>query len=206
MTSPTPAWLISANSERPIDVSWMTPQRRNVCDMFGSRPVAPPSPPPKAAPPPGPSPEQLKLIADAKEVLRLVEGSLAELSDATRRETGRIAEEIWNIATAVAEELAAGAIEADPNRVVALILQSLELIGMDQDIKVHLNPKIFEQMRTQGHLDALKAKGGLTLIPDPKLQDVGVIIESPIGRVNAGVHARIQQLRHLFGQKIGTAE
>jgi flagellar biosynthesis/type III secretory pathway protein FliH len=206
MTSPTPSWLISSTTEQNVDISWMTPQKRDVRAMFGSRPVAPPAPPPKVVPPSGPSPEQQKIIADAKEVIRLVAGSLSELSDATRREIGKIAEEIWNIATAVAEELAAGAIEADPNRTVALIIQSLELLGVDQDLKVHLNPKIHEQLRAQGLLEDLQAKGGITLIPDLKPQDVGVIIESPVGRVDARVHARIQQLRHQFAQKTGAAE
>jgi flagellar biosynthesis/type III secretory pathway protein FliH len=208
--NPAAAWLTSADKKRPIDLSWMTPSAEKVRPMF--EPPRPPSSPPKVkkeprpAPPPqppGPSPEQLKLIEDSAEVIRVLAASLGELAEIGKKELSKIAEEIWEISLATAEELAAGAIETDGSRVIALIVESLEMLGMDKDIKVYLNPHVHDRLREQGLLDDLQNRGGIALISDPKLVDVGCIVESPVGRVDARVRSRLRQLRHLFAQKMG---
>ena len=210
--NPAAAWIQASQDKRIIDLSWMNPANAAVRPMFATPaapepPKAPPPPPPQAPPPPpGPSPAQLKQIAEADELLRALSGSLEALSEATHKEVGRIAEEILEISLAVAEELAAGAIEADPNRILALIIASLEMVGADQNVKVFLHPTAHEGLRSRGLLDNLTARGGITLIPDPKISDAGCIVESPLGRVDARVRARLNQLRHLFQQKMGAQQ
>lgn len=205
------AWMKRPDTPRQVDMSWMSPAGTDVRPMFDTRPKQeppkPPPPPPQAPPPPpGPSPEQLRMIADSEEIIRLLAGSLEAMANATHKEVGKIAEEILEITLAVAEELAAGAIEADANRIVALIISALEMVGVDQDVKVHLHPKVHERLKVQGLLENLTARGGITIIPDPKITDIGCIIESPVGRVDARVRSRLNQLRHLFAQKMGSEQ
>lgn len=206
--NPAAAWMQRPATARKVDMSWMSQGSGDIRPMFVDRPepepLKPPPPPPQAPPPPtGPSKEQLKEIADSTEIIGLLAHSLETLADATHKEVGKMAEEILEIALAVAEELAAGAIEAEPNRIITLIHSALEMVGVDQNVKVHLHPKVHERLKTQGLLENLSARGGITLIPDPKITDVGCIVESPMGRVDARVRSRLNQLRHLFAQKMG---
>ena len=109
------------------------------------------------------------------------------------------------IGLAVAEALAAGAIEQDPGRLVSLVKEALELMGQGREVKVHLNQALFEQLAASGELDALTAHPHLSVRPDAKSEDMGCIVESAHSRVDARVHARIEQLRHLLQEKSGGA-
>lgn len=212
--NPAAAWLTASEQKRQIDLSWMTPTPENVRPMFETKGAPspppqqvkkPPKPEPPPSPPPGPSPKQVKLIKESEEIIRVLAASLGELAEAGKKELAKIAEEIWEISLATAEELAAGAIETDGNRIIALIHEALEMLGMDREIKVYLNPAVHERLESQGLLDELNSRGGIALISDPKLTDVGCIVESPVGRVDARVRSRLRQLRHLFAQKMGDA-
>ena len=202
-------WLSATKVKREVDMSWLSPRAFDVHPMFETAPPPPPPkspapPPPKAPPPPpGPSPEDLARIAEADQVLRLLADSLETLADATHREVGKIAEEIFEMSLAVAEELAGGAIDTDPERIIAIVIQALEMLGTDQPVRVILNPSVYDALRKRGLIEKISSKGGLTLVPEPKLTDTGCVIESPMGRVDARVQSRLRQLRRLFEQKMG---
>lgn len=205
------------NPSGDVDLRWLERDSSDVRLMFEPpkppppKPAPPPEPvvasaPEPPPPPPGPSPEELRLKAECEQMLITTSAALGELQEAVRLELGKTAELITEMGLCVAEELAAGAIDVDENRVVALITEALELLNSEREVKVHLNPALYERLAEGGHLEMLRKEHHVTLRPEARVADRGCIVESPTGQVDARVRSRLRQLRHLLSEKQGIRE
>ena len=209
------SWIRQPQPGKNVDLTWLNKDTSPVRTMFAppkppppppveaSLPKPPPSPPP---PPPGPSPEERLLIAQCQQTLQVVEAALSELQEASRIEVSRTAELIVEMGLAVAEELAAGAIEVDENRVVATVAQALALLNSQREVKVYLNPAMYERLTASGALESLRKENHLTVRPEARVGDGGCIVESEAGQVDARIKSRLRQLRHLLAETQGTRE
>ncbi|MCP4676910.1 MAG: hypothetical protein GY854_15615 [Deltaproteobacteria bacterium] len=159
---------------------------------------------PHLEPPPEPEPvvkEPLSGENDHRFVL-LAE-ALNEILEAGQRETVKLAEEVIELGLAVAEELASGAIQAEPQRILSIVSESLELLGDAHDVQVRLHPDLFEELERNGLLDELREAGRGTIRSDSSVEAAGCIVESNAGRVDARVRARLTRLRHALKQEEG---
>lgn len=208
-------WIQTPEPNRNIDLNWMVKNDAAIRSMFEPPPPPPPPPsmeiqtpqaPPAPPQPPGPSPEEQRLIAECRQLVHVAADAIAELQEATRLELGHTAELITEIGLTVAEELAAGAIDVDEKRLIDLITQALELLNAEREVKVYLNPVLYERLLESGQIEPLRKAHHLTIRPDARVADRGCIVESPVGQVDARIKSRLRQLRHLISEKQGTQE
>ncbi|MDJ0765626.1 MAG: FliH/SctL family protein [Myxococcota bacterium] len=166
-------------------------------------PAAPPGgdnePAVLTSPPPAPS----DLSGEFDHQLALLSAALAEVADAQHRETQQRAAEALELGLVIAEELAAGAIQIEPQRALALIEEAFQLMGEAREVKIRLQPDLFDSLESAGLLDELKAADQVALLRDPDVQDMGCIVASHAGRVDARVRARLNRLRHELQREQG---
>ncbi len=157
-----------------------------------------PEPPPQASAPP---PEILTNEFDHQIVL--LQEALSEVAEAQQREAAKAAEEVLELGLAVAEELAGGAIEVEPKRVLKLINEAFLLLADARALKVRLHPTLYSRMEEAGLLAELDVGGKVAIRPDPGVGDDGCVVESDAGRVDASVRSRLSRLRHLLREGEG---
>ncbi len=212
-------WMKSQSPKPSADLSWLSKDDTPARPLFtpAPKPQAAPAPkvetappPPKAPepppPPPGPSPEELRLRAECEQLLQATSTAIRELEKATRMEIGKSAEIITEMGLCVAEELAAGAIDVEKHRITSLVGEALALLNAERDVKVYLNPDVYDRLSEGGFLDALRKAHQVTVRPEARVADRGCIVESPLGQVDARVRSRLRQLRHLLAEKQGGRE
>ena len=210
------SWMKPQHQTGDADLSWLERESSPVRLMY--EPPKPPAPPPSPeveqapqapkppAPPPGPSPEELRLKAECEQLLATTTAVLNELREAARFEISKSAEMITEIGLCVAEELAAGAIDIDEKRVVELVSEALDLLNSEREVKVYLNPTLYEKLAEGGYLETLRKEHQITIRSEARVADRGCIVESPMGQVDARVRSRLRQLRHLISEKQGVRE
>lgn len=166
----------------------------------GSQPSVPePAPPPPPEPPP-------ELIAELERYLAALDSSLKQL-EGVRRQMGRqVAEQAVEIGLAVAEQLASGAIEVEPSRVLDIAIEAVETMTGDGPVDVRVMPEIYRLLMDNGFLEDYGEGARINLRPDPSVGDLGCIVDGAYGRVDGRVRSRLERLRHLLDQGEGTAE
>lgn len=158
-----------------------------------------PEPPPPAEPPP-------ELIAELERYLVALDSSLKQL-EAARRQMGRqAAEQAVEIGLAVAEELASGAIEVEPSRVLDIAGEAVEAMAGDGPVDVRVMPEIYRLLLDNGFLEGFADGSRMSLRPDPSVGDLGCIVDGAYGRVDGRVKSRLARLRHLLDQGAGVVE
>ncbi len=163
-------------------------------------------PPEPAVPPPEPKPEpapEAPLTGELDHQLTLLAEAFNEIAEAQNREKSRFADEVLELGLAVAEELAAGAIEVEPKRILILINEAIDLLAETRDLKIRLHPKLFERLDSLKLLEDLHLGGQVAIYPDNSIKDTGCIVESNAGRVDARIKARLSRLRHALIQEQG---
>jgi flagellar biosynthesis/type III secretory pathway protein FliH len=128
---------------------------------------------------------------------------IEQVAEAGATERKRAKEQTVEIGFAVAQELAAGAIGAEPERVASLVGSAMSLLMGEGPFRVRLHPDLFKAMQEKGLLARLVEGSKVTVSPDPGLEESGCVVESDSRKVDAGVQTHLRRLRHLFEQDGG---
>ncbi|MCP4600073.1 MAG: hypothetical protein GY847_05965 [Proteobacteria bacterium] len=198
-------WSVRPTGEevRPVFPQEEVPPIQAPEPQFSLPPEPPQSPEPSVSPQPAVAPEA-PLTSEVDHQFALLAGALSEVVEARGREEKKRAEEVFELGLAVAEELAAGAIEIEPQRVLVLIAEATELLGETRNLRVRFHPALFEHLDSAGLLEDLRSSGQIDIRPDGAVDDIGCIVESNAGRVDARVRARLGRLRHTLKQELGS--
>jgi flagellar biosynthesis/type III secretory pathway protein FliH len=153
----------------------------------------------KHAAPSAPSPE-------TRERLVMLASALIEAAEARRADKAQTVELIIDIALAIAEELAMGAVEADKSRLVRLVGESVGLMDDGQRMRVKLHPELIAFLESAGTIASLAADSNLVVEADPSVGERGCVVESTTQRVDGRMTARIGRLRALLRSEEGVAK
>jgi len=164
----------------------------------------PEPPPPPPAPDPQPEIDKARLLAkELEKQLGVLGSAISEAQKAASEGYFDYRDEVLDLALAVAGELAGGAIEADPERIISVLDEAFELLGRDRVLRVYLNPELYEQTEIAGVLDELKSNPQIKVCSDRNVGDIGMIIESDRGRIDARIQSRLGKLRHALNAEEG---
>ncbi|MDD5307694.1 MAG: FliH/SctL family protein [Deltaproteobacteria bacterium] len=152
-----------------------------------------------------PEPELAVRIEEMDRSLDLLARAITQVAEAGKLERRRAQEQTVELGFVVAGELAAGAIEAQPERVAELVRGAFELLIGEGPLRVRLHPDLYRRMEGKGLLAGLAGDAEVAVRPDPALDEAGCVVESDVRKVDAGVRTRLQRLRHLFEQSGGGA-
>jgi flagellar biosynthesis/type III secretory pathway protein FliH len=108
-----------------------------------------------------------------------------------------------DIGLAVAEELAGGAIAAEPARVLAIVDEAARRMDPDAPIRIRVAPAMLERLSALEGLDEGRIWRGMALVPDENMEPSGCVVETDFQRVDARIRSRISKLRHLLGVEMG---
>lgn len=112
--------------------------------------------------------------------------------------------DLSEIVLTLASELAAGAVEAEPERVVELARQGMSLLAESDTINLRAAPAPAALLREA--VDKLKAGTAVTEISvseDPGLEAAGCIVESELARIDLRVSQRLVAARDLLSRTRG---
>jgi len=113
----------------------------------------------------------------------------------------QIADSVARTATALARQVVRIELSAQPELVAAVAAQAVEAVLLSaKHIRVHVNPDD-QALVANGAAEVLRARGA-RLLPDPNVARGGCLIESDLGRLDAGIHARWAQAAAALGQPL----
>ncbi len=130
--------------------------------------------------------------------LALLANGLNELSRLGRQALQHTTDEIVEFGLGVAGELAGGALQVAPERVLALVTEAIALLGDAAAAKVRLHPDLYERLDESGQLERDDEVPAVQFVSDPAVGDLGCIVEAGRIRVDARVMSRLNRLRYLF--------
>ena len=113
----------------------------------------------------------------------------------------QIADAVARTATALARQVVRSELATRPELVAAVAAHAVEAVLLSaKHIRVHVNPQD-QALVAAGAADALAARGA-RLIADAAVARGGCIVESDLGRIDAGIEARWAQAAESLGQPL----
>ncbi len=188
----------------------------NVGDRSVSDVPLPSSYPPMPAEQAGPSREQPDVKAESESTvvaepeldcalatevdhqLALLASALSEVAEISARDLSRIGDVAVELGLAVAGELAAGAVKLEPERVLSIVSEALELLSDEPEVRVRFHPEIFQQLEDAGLLEELRTDSRIDVRKDSSIKDVGCVAETDERRVDGRVRSRLERIQHLM--------
>ena len=113
----------------------------------------------------------------------------------------QIADSVARTATALARQVVRSELAERPELVAQVAAQAVEAVLLSaKHIRVHVHPDDLALV-SAGAAEVLKARGA-RLLPDAALSRGGCLIESDLGRIDAGIAARWAQAAAALGQPL----
>jgi len=163
-----------------------------------SKASLPPKQPPKPKKAPQKPPEPPPVNKEVVKQLALLKSALKEIDDAQKKLVDRLPDLVLKLGLAVAEELARGAIDIEPNRVLAIIRDAVGLLEENTKCLVRIHPEIHQLLEKEDLLNDLKKEVDVAIQKDASIDAHGCIVESKLGRVDAQVSGRLNRLRYIL--------
>jgi flagellar assembly protein FliH len=114
----------------------------------------------------------------------------------------QIADTVAHTATALARQVVRSELETRPELVAAVAAQAVEAVLLSaQHIRVNVHPQD-HALVAEGAAEVLAARGA-RLVTDPTVSRGGCVVESDLGRIDAGIEARWAQAAEQLGQPLG---
>jgi flagellar assembly protein FliH len=114
----------------------------------------------------------------------------------------QIADTVAHTATALARQVVRSEIATRPELVAAVAAQAVEAVLLSaQHIRVNVNPQD-HALVVEGAAEVLAARGA-RLVADASVSRGGCVVESDLGRIDAGIEARWAQAAEQLGQPLG---
>lgn len=135
-------------------------------------------------------------VEQLKETLR---ATLEALTQARETTFAAVETDLAEIVVTLAGQLAAGAIDVEPSRVIELARQGMNLLA-DSDamtIRAAEAPAALLREEQQALATALNVSS-LRIVEDPTLTPEGCVVESELGRVDLRISQRLQAARDLL--------
>jgi flagellar biosynthesis/type III secretory pathway protein FliH len=145
-------------------------------------------------------------VAQAHALSRRLTHAISDV-ETLRSETMRRTErEMVRLTIAMAHRILGNAIDADPERLVALAQAAIDRAGKTTDATVHLNPADHELLAAADLVTAGDGAAGrrpdrlrgVTLVADSAVPRGGCVIRSPLGLINAGISTQIFEMSRLL--------
>jgi flagellar assembly protein FliH len=112
-----------------------------------------------------------------------------------------IADTVAHAATALARQVVRSELATRPELVAAVAAQAVEAVLLSaQHIRVHVNPQD-QALVASGAAEVLAARGA-RLVADDAVARGGCVVESDLGRIDAGIEARWAQAAEALGQPL----
>jgi flagellar assembly protein FliH len=136
--------------------------------------------------------------AELDQVRTELQSALAALIEARQRMLLDLELDLSELVILLAGELAGGAVEAEPERVVELARQALALLTEGEVITLRAAPGPAAVLRqAEETLAATVAGASLRIIDDGSLSPEGCLVECELGRVDQQVQQRLKAARDL---------
>ncbi len=207
-------WMVPAAKEEVNKVDWFVREpKRKVYHLFQFDEVAekkstqkgaakskaslPPKQPPKPKKAPK-APEPPPVNKEVVEQLALLNAAIREIDDTQKKLIDGLPQLVLKLGLAVAEELARGAIEIEPSRVLAIIKDAVGLLEENNKCLVRIHPEIHQLLEKEDLLKGLKKELNVTIQKDANIDGHGCIVDSKLGRVDAQVSGRLNRLRYIL--------
>lgn len=157
--------------------------------------------------PPAELPDLTPLYKEIEDDARRLQNAIESVLHIEKRQEARITKEIVEISLALAEELVAGALEVEPERLLDIAKESLSLLSDSKECIVRVHPLVHKKLEELGMWETLKEDSRVTIKPDSAVgEGPGCVIESNKGRVDARVRERLKRARYLFARDEGQLE
>jgi hypothetical protein len=128
-----------------------------------------------------------------QEAQQAIAAALAHLSSSSDRLSQQLEARAADLALLVARRVIARELRTQPDIVVDLVRQGLEVLNARDQVRVHLGPE-FAVVR-EVLIQQLGAKGTSTdVIIDPSLPAYGCVVETDIGSVDESIESRFAML------------
>lgn len=163
-----------------------------------AQPQLPPEPEP---PPPPPEPQVDPRVENN---LKLLAASISGLAAKKKDMEDRDLHFCVQMAFGIAEQLACGAIEADPTKVLDIVKESLGLFEESDKPVVRLHPDIIEAFEENDLLKSVTDQEGVTIKSDPTVSAMGCLVTANRKSVDGQVLNRLSRLKTLFNEEQGT--
>ena len=168
------------------------------------RSAAPPPepPPPQPAPEPAPPPEP---VPDPRieNNLKLLAASISELARQKQALEERDLNFCVSLAFAIAEQLTCGTLEANPEKTMEIVKESLGMFDDGDKPVVKLHPEIYAAFEELEMLETLSAMDDVTVKADAAVSRMGCVVTAGKKTVNGEVPARLEKLKTLFAMEQG---
>lgn len=127
------------------------------------------------------------------EVVRSVRLQVQQLSEVAELASVRLA-------FVLAEHILGCEVHQHPEQIAQLLRRALQALPDDQrTLRIRLHPDTFEALQRAESSIISGQESGMTFVPDPSVDPVGCIIESPWGTVDAQVRQQLQNIREQLG-------
>jgi flagellar assembly protein FliH len=141
--------------------------------------------------------ERAALVADLRAALTALAGARNELLVTLELDMAEVT-------LALAAELAGGAIDAEPGRVVELARQGVSLLAESDSIVLRAAPGPAALLReAQAALGEMTTTAAVRVVEDPDLETTGCVVESELARVDQRVSHRLKAARGLITKSRG---
>jgi flagellar biosynthesis/type III secretory pathway protein FliH len=139
----------------------------------------------------------------SRELARRLSGAVAALADLRQTVMARAERDLVTLSLAIASRVAHREIRQDPAQLTAIAGHAIARLGDRVDAIVRLNPGDLDAVRDAGVTESDAST--IQLIADPHVPSGGCVIESPAGRVDAGVDAQMREIAKILDEAEGTA-
>ncbi|MDH5329821.1 MAG: flagellar assembly protein FliH [Aquincola sp.] len=113
----------------------------------------------------------------------------------------QIADTVARTATALARQVVRSELSTRPELVAAVAAQAVEAVLLSaKHIRLHVHPDD-QALVASGADEVLRARGA-RLLSDPRISRGGCVVESELGRIDAGIEARWAQAAAALGQPL----
>lgn len=149
--------------------------------------------------------------AEAVEGVRTAAPAIAEaaaaLARASEEAAGTLERDAVELAFALSRKVLAGALEAQPERVLDVVRGALRHIADRRTITILVNPHDMEIVSSA--VDELRAKDGgieqCEVHADRRVGAGGAIVRTSEGEVDAGVETQLERAREIVAEELGAA-
>lgn len=145
--------------------------------------------------------EALEAAAEREEALRT---ATEELLRARQDLMDDLEFDLAQMAMDIAESLAIGALEVEPQRIVALARQALSMVAEADIITLRAAPSVVPVLRDEAEkLGTVASTATIRIVEDPKLEGPACVVESELARVDLQVSQRLAAARELVASARG---
>ncbi len=125
---------------------------------------------------------------------------LAQVADSLIAERSRVLAdtqgEVVELALAIARKVIGDAAASDPDAILQMVAQAVEVLGRPTSYQVHVNPE--DAQRIEAHLSAAESNRAWTIVPDERVAPGGCTVSHGVSLVDARPETQLALIEQAF--------